>query len=149
MCSLPRQGEGEVFVEREAGYLAAMAEAGLSDRARIWRVRERDNLPGLSLDSILEADPRPEAIFCWSDIHAVELLNRLRVSGVAVPGEVAVIGYDNTPAAALPLVGLSSVDQSGERIGELAARALLSRIEGRTAAEHHLVPPRLVSRVSG
>ena len=90
----------------------------------------------------------PDAIFCWSDIHAVRLLNEAKMRGIDVPGQLAIVGYDNTPAAALPLVGLSSVDQNGEEIGRLAGQSLLSRIEGRTDPQHLLVPPELVLRAS-
>ena len=149
MLSLPRlNGEGEVFAFRETGYLAAMAAAGLSDQAHIWRVRERPNGPGDPLQSIFDEGNLPNGLFCWSDIHAIEVLNAAYEHGIAVPLQMSVVGYDNTPAAAMPLIGLSSMEQCGEKLGQQAAKLLLSRIAGRVEPEHLLIQPELIKRRS-
>lgn len=149
MISLPeRLGTSEVFSVRERGYLSAMQDAGLSDHSHIWRVREYPDLEGLSLDTILESNPLPQGVFCWSDVNAIELINQARMRGIDVPGDMAIVGYDNTPVASLPLIGLSSVDQHGDRLGETAAQLLLSRVGGRVEAQHKLIRPNLVRRGS-
>ncbi len=149
MISLPRINEDrEVFALRERGYLEAMAEAGLSDKAHIWRVRERPNGPGTPLEELFEAGNLPDGLFCWSDIHAIDVLNQAHQRGISVPEQLAVVGYDNTPVSAMPMIGLSSVEQRGQTLGDLAAKALLSRIGGRTKAEHVMVAPELFKRHS-
>lgn len=149
MTSLPsRKGDFDVYVERERGYLEAMAVAGLGDRAKIWKLRQRPGGPGEPLAKLLDDGTLPEAVFCWSDIHAVRLLNEAKMRGIDVPGRLAIVGYDDTPAAALPLIGLSSIDQRGQELGRLAAEALLSRIGGRHVPEHILVEPRFIARSS-
>ena len=65
-----------------------------------------------------------------------------------MPQDLAVVGYDNSPVAALPLINLASVDQAGVRLGELSAEVLLSRVNGRRVAEHVLIEPSLVLRGS-
>ena len=60
----------------------------------------------------------------------------------------ALVGYDNTPTAALPTVGLSSVDQSGFEMGRRAAELLLERLDGRAESRHVVTTPRLVVRAS-
>jgi len=50
--------------------------------------------------------------------------------------------------SAHPLVGLSSINQSGERLGELAADALIERLLGRVEERHDVLTPRLVARAS-
>lgn len=150
MTSLqPKTGLHDVFYPRERGYLSAMQEAGLGEHAKIWKVREHDDVcdPAPKLETLLEGE-MPEAFFCWSDIHAVPLLNLAKTRGIDVPGELAIIGYDDTPVAALPLIGLSSVNQYGTILGTTAAEVLLSRIEGRKTAEHVLIPPSLIQRSS-
>ncbi|MBB4294197.1 DNA-binding LacI/PurR family transcriptional regulator [Rhizobium leguminosarum] len=87
-------------------------------------------------------------MFCWSDLDAITLLSLAMEMGVRVPEDLAVIGYDNSSTAALGLVNLASIDQSGRELGQVATRALISRIEGRGAAEHILQIPSLVSRNS-
>ena len=145
---LAKPGGFDVFHERERGYREAMAAAGHGDRARIIRLGQ--GAWGASAEEVaayLEGD-LPRALFCWSDIHAVQVAARAAQLGIAVPGQLAVAGYDNSALAALPQVGLTSVEQHGPEIGRLAARALLSRIEGRSAPEHLLVAPDLVVRRS-
>ncbi|SHI77865.1 LacI family DNA-binding transcriptional regulator [Wenxinia saemankumensis] len=139
-----------VATQRKEGYLAAMAEAGLSDRARVLRVEGGGNIAPRDegFDALLDLPDRPRAMVVWSDMHAVPLLNRARMRGIDVPGELAITGYDNTPVAALPLIGLSSVDQDPARIGEMAVNRLLERIEGRRAPSHDFVPPAFVPRSS-
>jgi LacI family transcriptional regulator len=65
-----------------------------------------------------------------------------------VPQDLAIIAFDNSPIATLPLVDLTSVDQDGFGQGKLAAGLLLDRIAGRTEAAHLLVPPQLIKRSS-
>lgn len=149
MISQPsKETNHDVFAVRELGYLQTMQRAGLEAHTRIWRIREREDKPGAPIESFLDAPDRPSAVFCWSDIAAVDLLAASTERGLKVPGELAIVGYDNTPVARHPMIGLSSVDQGGESIGAAAAKALLSRIGGRTAPEHVLVKPSLAERMS-
>jgi LacI family transcriptional regulator len=133
---------------REDGYLAAMAAAGLSDRVRIDRMHLNPLPFDGELRAWLAASDRPRAVFCWSDLHGVQLLNLAAETGINVPEDLAVAGYDNSRTAALPLVGLASVDQSGTAMGATAAELLLTRIAGRRSAVHALVPPTLITRRS-
>lgn len=149
MMSLPeKHAAPSVFREREHGYREAMVAAGLAERCKVWRRRERDAQPDGVLDALLAAPDRPSALFCWSDIAGVEVLNHAVSHGLRVPEDLAIVGYDDTPTAALPLIGLASIDQHGALLGAAAARTLHSRIDGRTGAEHHFVTPTLTPRRS-
>ena len=68
--------------------------------------------------------------------------------GLSVPGDLAVVGYDNTSYCDLAQNALTSIDQSGQQLGLQAARMLIERIKGREASEHFVIPPRLVVRSS-
>ncbi len=150
MCSLPAHegDEGDVYHVRETGYHAAMEEAGLGGSSRIHRLSQRSGEMERDIRELLSGETLPEAVFCWSDIHAVALINEASSMGISVPDRLAIVGYDDTPVAAMPLVSLSSIDQDPDRLGTLAAELLLSRLEGRTEAVHALHPPRLVARGS-
>ncbi len=148
MTSLPKRRETfDVFSMRERGYLAAMQAAGLAHEARIWPIRERQDVDGPPMEAVFDG-PLPDAIFCWSDIHALPLINMARTRGIDVPRDLAIVGYDDRPEAAMPLIDLSSVHQDGDQLGRLAARLLISRIEGRTEADHRLIAPTLMTRSS-
>lgn len=150
MLSLDIDGEREVGVirQREFGFLAAMAAAGLRGEARLFNVSRHARQRTIDMLALLNAGNRPRALFCWSDLDAVDLLSHARQLGIRVPQDLAIIAYDNSSIAALPLVDLASIDQSGPLQGQQAAKAILSRIEGRTTPHHILLEPRLVSRRS-
>lgn len=137
-----------VSYEREIGYAQAMQDAGLAAQARILRFGVPEGDRSADVARFLAMPDRPRAIFVWSDLDAVPILNAAKMAGVRVPEDLAIVGYDNSPVAALPLIGLSSMDQDPLRLGALATQTLLSRIGGRTVAEHILIEPGLVPRGS-
>ncbi|MFM2354755.1 MAG: hypothetical protein RLZZ528_491 [Pseudomonadota bacterium] len=138
----------DVAPQREIGYRAAMSEAGLEDLIRVMALPQHGSPRDDQIDEILRDPARPRAIFCWSDLDAIPLLSEAHRLGIRVPQDLAIIGYDNSPVAALPQIGLSSVEQHGRELGRLAALSLLSRIGGRTEAEQIMVDPTLVIRRS-
>jgi LacI family transcriptional regulator len=140
--------EANVVRQREKGYLAAMADAGLSDAARIIYISFPDEGGQTTIHDLLTGPDRPTALFCWSDIHAVVVINHAKAMGLSIPQDLAIIGYDNSSVAALPLIDLASIDQSGRKQGALAAQILLSRIQGRRVPNHFLLEPALVRRSS-
>jgi LacI family transcriptional regulator len=140
--------DSNVVRQREMGYLAAMEQAGLTHRARMFHMPYPQENDAAYIQSILSAPDRPRAMFCWSDIHAVFLINQAKKMGLAVPQDLAIVGYDNTPVAALPLIDLASMDQAGRKQGALAAETLLSRIAGRKQSRHVLLQPMLAVRSS-
>ncbi len=140
--------ESNVVRQREIGYLAAMARAGLAQKARIFHMPYPQQRDAAFIQEILSAPDRPRALFCWSDIHAIIVINQAKKLGLSIPQDLAIIGYDNSSVAALPLIDLSSMDQSGRSQGKLAAETLLGRIGGRTAPQHFLLEPSLKLRSS-
>jgi LacI family transcriptional regulator len=136
-----------VAPQREIGFRTAIEAAGLGP-ARIDRFDDLDEARWSKLETVLRRPNRPRALFIWSDLDGVPLLNLARQFGLRVPEDLALIAYDNSPVAALPLIDLASIDQEGKRLGQIATEALLSRIGGRNVAEHVLITPHLVARSS-
>ncbi len=150
MCSLPHhEGDAaDVYHVREEGYLAAMQAADRSEQARIHRLSQHAREMEQDLQTLLTSGDLADALFCWSDIHAIALMSRAKALGLAIPTDLAIIGYDNSPPTKLMQVALASIDQSPGELGRMAAENLFSRIEGRTEPVHIRHPPRLVSRDS-
>jgi LacI family transcriptional regulator len=136
----------DVAPQREIGYRAAMAAAGLAPR--ILALPQHGAPRDHQIHQILTATDRPRAIYCWSDLDAIPLLGEALRLGLRVPEDLALIGYDNSPIAGLAMINLTSVDQDGPRLGKLAAEALFSRINGRRIAEHITINPTLIVRGS-
>ncbi|MDQ3628751.1 MAG: substrate-binding domain-containing protein [Actinomycetota bacterium] len=67
---------------------------------------------------------------------------------VDVPGDLSVVGYDNTPLAEALRPRLSSVDQPRQTMGSLAVHLLAERLGGRTHDRHDVLTPHLVVRDS-
>ena len=131
---------------RERGYLDAMRAQGLEEFIDV--VRGTWSLEGGRRAGVeLAGRPvPPTAVHGGADIAALGLMTELW-SG---PDDrmPALVGYDDTPTAALPTVGLSSVDQSGFEMGRTAAELLLQRLDGRSESRNVVLTPRLVVRAS-
>ncbi|MFJ4699217.1 MULTISPECIES: LacI family DNA-binding transcriptional regulator [unclassified Streptomyces] len=132
------------------------------DRARGWReAMRRHELPvrDLRVASVDDVDaareavarvlPKVTAVVAASDTLALGCYHALRDAG-RVPGrDVAVTGFDDSPAAALLSPALSSVRQPLEEVGRACTRLLLSRIKNpQSEPERLLLEPELVVRDS-
>ncbi|MEP6828598.1 MAG: LacI family DNA-binding transcriptional regulator, partial [Aestuariivirga sp.] len=135
-----------VVSHREIGFRKAMQRAGLSSDENITRLTFDFQHHSREVAAFLKSKKRPRALFCWSDIDAVHVLDSAKRLNLRVPEDLSVIGYDNSSPAALASIDLSSIDQSGHRLGSLAAEGLLTRIAGRGIASHILIEPNLIVR---
>ena len=68
---------------------------------------------------------RPTGVFCANDLIALGLLQEMTLCRIAVPGDIAIVGYDDIDFAAAAAVPLSSVRQPRQQLGRTAARLLL------------------------
>ncbi|HYY17954.1 MAG TPA: LacI family DNA-binding transcriptional regulator [Streptosporangiaceae bacterium] len=98
---------------------------------------------------LLSSAPATDAIFCGSDQIARGVADGLRTLGCHVPGDVALVGFDNwAPMATGADPPLTTVDVRLEEIGRLAGQHLLAAIGGRPERGVHTVPAELVIRDS-
>jgi LacI family transcriptional regulator len=136
---------------RRRGYLEALHEVGLPARPEFYLSGKwseewgRDAVAQL-FDGKAE---RPDAMFCGNDLIARGAVDALRERGIAVPDEVAVVGFDNwevmTEAARPPL---TSVDMNLSALGHEAGRLLIDMIAGEKARGIRRLPCTLVVRAS-
>ena len=139
--------------DRRTGSLDALAERGLPEDALT-----HIEAPRLDVESgrqagarLLALSRRPSAVFCANDLLALGVLQAVYAAGVAVPEELALVGYDDIEFAAAAAVPLTSVRQPAEKMGRKAAQLLLEET-GDQAADHvHqrvVLEPELVVRQS-
>jgi LacI family transcriptional regulator len=98
----------------------------------------------------LPAGERPTAAFCANDLLALGVLQEMTRQGVDVPGELAIVGYDDIEFAEAAAVPLTSVRQPRELLGRTAAELLLQEAEANPEHVHRQVQfhPELVVRAS-
>ena len=145
---LADRGALVVTGQREIGYRSAMKEAGLAQHIDVVRAELTSREVQIAAKHLLQKREPPEAIFCWTDFIAFEVISVANELGLSIPEDLAIVGYDNTHYCDLAQNALTSIDQSGQVLGLQAARLLVERVEGRAKAEHFVVTPRLVVRRS-
>ena len=97
--------------------------------------------------ALLDAGGRPTAVTVFNDRCATGVLDVLRRAGLAVPGDISVVGYDDSRLARLSHVDLTTIAQDTEQITTLAVARAVDRLDGNPVARRELViPPRLVVR---
>jgi LacI family gluconate utilization system Gnt-I transcriptional repressor len=84
---------------------------------------------------LLAQHPDIDAVFCSSDLLALGVLTEAQARGIAVPGQLAVMGFGDLDFARDLHPALTTVRIDGNRIGREAARCVVDRIEGRAVLE--------------
>jgi LacI family transcriptional regulator len=113
-------------VQREAGFQAAMTEAGASPELIVHG--DFTYAGGLAAAKRLLAESAPTAIFAANDQMALAALNAVRVSGLRVPHDVTVVGFGDTGAAEHAAPALTTVSMPRHELGEAAMTALLAAL---------------------
>ncbi len=121
--------------ERLRGYRLALREAGISPESSLEPVGGFTEAGGHAAAlQLVEIDPRPTAIFAANDAMAIGALSALRESGVRVPEDMAVAGFDDIQLARYMDTPLSTVRVP---IFELGARAVKILLHGITHKNGH------------
>jgi LacI family transcriptional regulator len=135
--------------ERAAGFGGALAAAGLRPHGGARFGEWSEHWGREAVGQLLANCPDTDAIFCGSDQIARGVADTLRATGRTVPGDVALVGFDNwEPMALGAQPPLTSVDMCLEEVGRVAAELLLAAIAGEPAHGTRTVPSRLVVRQS-
>lgn len=136
--------------ERLQGARAAVAEHPEATLEPIWTERTTSEIGQRFGEQLARRDrgDRPDGLVVSNDHLAIGLVHGLVSSGVRVPEDVAVVGYDDIEFAAIAAVPLTSVRQPAREMGRTAAEMLLARINGRGELGDVVYQPELVVRAS-
>jgi LacI family transcriptional regulator len=145
------QGPAASGTARDEGYRRAITESGLPVEPELV-IRGDWTRPGgrTAMDTLLSGPVRPDAVFCANDLTAIGAMDALRELGLSVPGDVAVVGFDDVDAATIVSPALTTVRNPAYETGYAAGELLLSRILGSYTGEGRVVvlPCPLVIRES-
>jgi DNA-binding LacI/PurR family transcriptional regulator len=141
------------FEERWRAFQSAMADHGLALSAdRVWQAIPRLEGGEAVGAQVCAARSRPTAILAASDNLALGLMRTLQAGGVRVPGEISVMGFDNTDAARVVWPGLTTVHLDWRALGTMAADRLFAAMNGDPATtgavREHRYPVTLIERQS-
>ncbi len=101
-----------------------------------------------AMRELLERDPHLDALFVASDLMASGAIAVLRDRGIAVPDDIAVVGFDDSSAATSGEIRLTTVHQPSREMGEEMARMLLAILRGEPTEPERIMPTRMVVRDS-
>lgn len=107
-------------------------------------------LPYETALALLQQEKRPTALFCYNDELAVRLLEVARQLNLSVPGDLSVIGFDDSPLATATETKLTTVAHPKQQMGIDAANLLLDMIAGgqEYVAQDHIYKSELIIRES-
>lgn len=135
--------------ERHDGYRSAMARMGLTDHAMTIRSAFTEEGGHTAALELLSDDVHPTALICANDRCALGVVETLIRAGIKVPGDISVVGFDDSSVARLPFLDLTSVRPDPLRMAALAIEAVEQRVEEPDGpVGRHRVPGSLVIRSS-
>jgi len=143
---------GSIARARRQGYREAMARHGLGSGDDVVRggADEADGAAAAARLLSRPVDDRPTGVIAFNDRVAIGLRDTLLRSGVGVPEEISVVGYDDSPMARLGTIDLTSVSQEPEALADATVAVVVGLLDGGIAAATTdvVIPPRLVVRSS-
>ncbi len=136
------------FADRYRGYGDALKEAKLVADPDLQVYAESFEDSGANaVASLLDAGLEFDALVCASDLIAIGAMHYLQDKGIDVPGEIAIVGFDDIQAAAYCSPALTTVRQDVKRAGETLVNLLLELIESGDETSR-LLEPELIVRES-
>jgi len=140
-------GRAPGAAERRSGYRTAMKRHGLDERARLVRGGLTEEHGAAAARTLLAEASRPTAVLAFNDHCAIGVLDIFLRAGIAVPGEISVVGFDDSHLARLAHIDLTTVGQEVPRIARSAVDRAIARLEGKGLDDTEIViTPHLVTR---
>ena len=137
--------------ERMAGYREALAKYGLpwrDDLVVFGGLNEEDGTSGF-VELLNRAEEPPDAVFAVNDPVACGAYLVIREKGIAIPRDMALIGFSDSPLSSLIDPPLTTVRQPAYEMGKTAAEFLIDQIENnRLVSERKVLPTEFVKRGS-
>jgi DNA-binding LacI/PurR family transcriptional regulator len=128
----PARGTSE---QRLAGYREALSDAGMSYVDELVAPAEKYHRAdgAAAMKQLLELPSPPDAVFCFNDLLAIGALRSVAERGLRVPGDVAIVGFDNNEESAFSLPALTTIAPDKSALAEAAIDLVSRRITGETA----------------
>ncbi len=145
----PRIVAHGVIDERYKGYCDALRAAGLPLSPENVYEQEITISEGIKLGQALSARRDVSAIFATADILAAGIMSGLQASGVRVPEDMSIVGFDDLFISRITSPQLTTIHQDADAKGAIAADLMVDYLEGKAPASRTIIMPvSLVERAS-
>lgn len=138
-----------------AGFAAGLQAAGLPGADRVFDALAEGSGPEDVIDrgqaavaEVLAACPEVDALLCSTDLVAIGCLRGLKAMNIAVPGQISVIGVDNTLYGKLYAPALTTLDNKLVEVSLNAARVLLDALVDQAVSHTLMLLPEIIVRES-
>lgn len=121
---------------RFRGYEKALAQADLRPEEKLTvEVPSEMRCAQVVIENFLNEKINMDAIICASDVMAIAAIAALKKSGLSVPGDIAVVGYDDIQIASFCSPSLTTIRQSIHQAGGVLVESVLALIGGHQVAD--------------
>ncbi|HMO62565.1 MAG TPA: LacI family DNA-binding transcriptional regulator [Ferruginibacter sp.] len=120
-----------VYAERHRGYSDALFDAGINYHKEYVLIDDLSEQHAIeAAHTILKMKPLPDAMFVTNDFIAAVCMQELKRNGIKVPEDIAIVGFNNDAISKIVDPQLTTIDYPGIDMGEIAARNLISHLQG-------------------
>jgi LacI family transcriptional regulator len=119
-----------VFADRLQGYRYALQDARIEfDAGLVINCNLSDAGGTAAAQQILAMTNRPDGIFTANDTAGVACIRQIKMAGLRVPKDIAVVGFNNDPISTVIEPNLTTINYPGSEMGEIAATTLINRLK--------------------
>ena len=120
-----------VYIDRLQGYKQALATHNIPFREDYILINNLSFESGLEAAVLIrEMNPMPDGVFVANDNSAVGCMVSLKQSGIRIPDDIAIVGFNNDPVSKVVEPNLSTINYPGYEMGEVAAWNLINHLNG-------------------
>jgi LacI family transcriptional regulator len=120
-----------VYLDRFRGYKKALADNGIIFNQNMIIISDLSEQAGIAAAKrILKMKPLPDGIFSSNDTTAVSVIVELRKTGVKIPEDISIVGFNNDPISHVIEPILTTINYPAREMGEIAATSLINKLKG-------------------
>lgn len=116
---------------RRSGFETSIRELGMEVDSALIHEEEFEFEKGReAMARMMSMSAPPTAVFCANDIQAIGALNECRNSGLSVPRDISIVGFDDLPISQYTLPQLTTIRVPAVEMGRAATEAVIQAIDG-------------------
>lgn len=138
-------------IDRTNGMIAAMRKYNVLTHPELIKSYDTHSMyeaPYILAQALIRNEDRPTAIFCYNDQCALMVIQAIYDSGLSVPEDISVVGYDDSLELMQGNMKLTTVSHPKKEMGKQAAGFLIGILDGRLDSPQRIFQPELIVRNS-